>query len=244
MDKWEIQIDEELSTPKFTISSYGIGCAPRGDIIAIKAKSKNGKTFLASIFASVILGAQFGGLKSWVPSRQSKVLYFDTEQNKPNTQALMIRIHKMCGWGIRNNRKLHVFYLREMPLEERMGYIKDKVKEHRPVAVFIDGLADLIPDFNDVTYSQDIIQEIMSMSSMNDCAVFFVLHTNKNDNNMQGHLGTYALKKCADVFCVERDKTGVFHVSETDSRNVAISNFDFVVNEDKIPVFVKKQDKS
>lgn len=239
MDKWEIQIGEELPKLQFTFSLFGTGCAPRGDIIAIKAKSKNGKTFLASIFASVILGTRFGDLKTEIPTRHAKVLYFDTEQNKVNTQALMVRMHRLCRWDMKNNRKLHVYSLREMPQEERMEYIKERVREHRPVAVFIDGIGDLTPDFNDIAYSQDTIQDLMSMSSMNDCAVFFILHTNKNDTNMKGHLGTLATQKCSDIFYVERDNSGTFHVSETDSRNKTIAKFQFIVDETGIPIYRK-----
>ena len=126
-----------------------------------------------------------------------------------------------------------------MSQEERMGYIRKKVKEHRPTAVFIDGIGDLTPDFNDIACSQSAIQTLMSMSSINDCAVFFILHTNKNDTNMKGHLGTLATQKCSDIFHVERDNAGIFHVSETDSRNKTIAEFQFIVDKTGMPVYQK-----
>ena len=117
-DKYEIKLDKWIPKPKYTFTYLGMGCSPRGDIIAIKAKSKNGKTFLATLLSAVILGAKhMGDLKSEYPD-DSKVLYFDTEQNQINTQMLMSRIHVICGWPLENNDRLHVYSMREMPMEE------------------------------------------------------------------------------------------------------------------------------
>lgn len=238
-DKYEIRLDEIIPKPKFTFTSLGRGCSPQGDIIAIKAKSKNGKTFLATIFAAVVLGAEMGDLKSEFPE-ESRVLFFDTEQNKTNTQILMSRIHIMRGWSLSNNDRLHVYSMREMPLSQRMDYIIAKTKEHKPTAVFIDGIADLLQDFNDISTSNQIIGKLMTLSSYNHCAVFFVLHTNKTDGNMKGHLGTLGWQKCSDVFSVEKHKDGTFKVTETDCRNKPIADFVFKVSEDGIPFIPKK----
>ena len=240
-DKYEIRLDERIPKPKFTFTNLGRGCSPQGDIIAIKAKSKNGKTFLATIFAAVILGADMGDLKGEFAD-DSKVLYFDTEQNKINTQILMSRIHIMRGWDLTNNDRLHVYSMREMPMGERMKYIIDKTKKHKPTAVFIDGIADLLNDFNDIASSNELISSLMTLSSYNKCAVFFILHTNKSDGNMKGHLGTLGWQKCSDVFSVEKQKDGTFKVTETDSRNKPISDFTFKVSEDGIP-FIPKTNK-
>ena len=240
-DKYEIRLDERIPKPKFTFTSLGRGCSPQGDIIAIKAKSKNGKTFLATIFAAVVLGAEMGDLKSEFPE-ESRVLFFDTEQNKTNTQILMSRIHIIRGWSLSNNDRLHVYSMREMPLSERMDYIITKTKEHKPTAVFIDGIADLLQDFNDISTSNQIIGKLMTLSSYNHCAVFFVLHTNKTDGNMKGHLGTLGWQKCSDVFSVEKQKDGTFKVTETDCRNKPISDFSFKISDDGIP-FISKTSK-
>lgn len=156
-DKYEIKLDKWIPKPKYTFTYLGMGCSPRGDIIAIKAKSKNGKTFLATLLSAVILGAKhMGDLKSEYPD-DSKVLYFDTEQNQINTQMLMSRIHVICGWPLENNDRLHVYSMREMPMEERLKYIIEQTKKHKPTAVFIDGIADLLLDFNDIASSNELI---------------------------------------------------------------------------------------
>ena len=238
-DKYEVRLGDEGPMPEFTFTSHGIGSSPIGDIVAIKAKSKNGKTFLAAILASVILGAKFDNLEPAL-KYESKILFFDTEQNRPNVQALLQRILILRGWGEERNDRLHVYSLREMHVIERLRYISRKIDALRPTAVFIDGLADLAFDFNDIEQSMDIIVRISQLASTLNCTIFFILHTNKNDNNMKGHLGTLATQKCSDVFHVEKDENDIFNVTETDCRNIPIKDFHFKIDDDGIPYPVQK----
>lgn len=228
----------KYTPPQFLISfSNGTGSLPRGDIAAIKAKSKNGKSFLASIFAAVILGGTFGELAPMASG--SKVIYFDTEQNNPNVQRLQRRVLSMANLPTDTvSGCLKVFKLRRMDMRIRWAFIKTVIEAYRPDAVFIDGVADLIDDFNDIKMSNDIIGHLMQTATECNCAIVFVLHTNKSkeDNNMKGHLGTMAVQKCSDVFEVKRNaQTGVFDVTETESRNVAIPDFSFILDNNGMP---------
>lgn len=239
-DKYEVRLGDEEPVPQFTFLSDGIGSAPIGDIVAIKAKSKNGKTFLAAILASVILGGKFGNIKPTFGDK-SKILFFDTEQNRPNVQALLQRILILRGWDEEHNDRLKIYSLREMHVIERLRYISRKIDTLRPTVVFIDGLADLAFDFNDIEQSQDVIIKISQIASSKGCTIFFVLHTNKNDMNMKGHLGTLAVQKCSDVFYIEKDEEDFFNVTETDCRNIPIKDFSFKIDENGIPYPAKKE---
>lgn len=233
-DKFEVRLGDEEPVPQFSFKSDGIGSAPIGDIVAIKAKSKNGKTFLAAILASVILGGKFGNIRPTFGDK-SKILFFDTEQNRPNVQALLQRILILRGWAEEHNDRLKIYSLREMHVLERLRYISRKIDKLRPTTVFIDGLADLAFDFNDIEQSQDVIIKISQIASSKGCTIFFVLHTNKNDMNMKGHLGTLAVQKCSDVFYIEKDEDAFFNVTETDCRNIPIKDFSFKIDADGIP---------
>lgn len=239
-DKFEVRLGDEEPVPQFSFKSDGIGSSPIGDIVAIKAKSKNGKTFLAAILASVILGGKFGNIRPTFGDK-SKILFFDTEQNRPNVQALLQRILILRGWAEEHNDRLKIYSLREMHVLERLRYISRKIDALRPTAVFIDGLADLAFDFNDIEQSQDVIIKISQIASSKGCTIFFVLHTNKNDMNMKGHLGTLAVQKCSDVFYIEKDDDAFFNVTETDCRNIPIKDFSFKIDNDGIPYPAKKE---
>jgi hypothetical protein len=218
-----------------------VGCAPIGDIVAIKAKPKNGKSLLATVIASVILGAEFGDLKPTI--EDTSVMYFDTEQNKANTALVMERIYNLCGWEKPHPNRLRVYALRKMAHTQRLEYIKEKIRAHKPTAVVIDGIADIMSDFNDIKESSDIIQDMMELSAENNTVIFFILHTNKSDSSMKGHLGSFALQKCSDAFEVTK-KGDTFNVTHTDTRNIQIKDFSFIMDSNGMPASNDNKERS
>ena len=107
--------------------------------------------------------------------------------------------------------------------------------EEKPALAVIDGIVDLLQDFNDIKQSSDVIQALMQISADNDCSVLFVLHENKTDTNMRGHIGSMAVQKCADVFQIEKRNDGTFNVTECECRNIPISDFSFAIDSYGIP---------
>ena len=231
-DEWEIVYGQDIPSLRYSFTCGDVGCAPIGDIVAIKAKPKNGKSLLATVISSVILGAEFGNLKPTI--EDTSVMYFDTEQNKANTALVMERIYTLCGWKKPHPNRLHVYALRKMEHTQRLEYIKEKIRAHKPTAVVIDGIADIMSDFNDIKESSDIIQDMMELSAENDTVIFFILHTNKSDSSMKGHLGSFALQKCSDAFEVTK-KGDTFNVTHTDTRNIQIKDFSFIMDSNGMP---------
>lgn len=239
LDSCKVDLSIDYPEPKFALSREGIGTIPQGDIQAIKAKSKNGKTFLCSI----LMASAFGCDKFSFTSLMVKplVMYFDTEQNERNTAKVIKRVHALIGWDTSTSRDdLQAFSLRKFSDEERLAAIQEAINTRRPTLAIVDGIADLITDFNDVEQSNEVINVMMKLSAENDCAIVCVLHTNKakEDNNMKGHLGTLLLQKCSDVFEVKKVGEGenvTFNVQETDCRNRSIDDFAFKLA-DGLPV--------
>jgi hypothetical protein len=229
--------------PKCLILQQGGGTLPRGDMQVIKAKSKQGKTFLASIFAAVAMGAAFGDLRA--AEKGARVLYFDTEQNKRNACRVARRVHTLCGWSNDDTPRFGWYALRTADTKTRRELICAGIREFKPDLAVIDGVADLIDDFNSVDKSQGLIDELMAVSAEVDCAILFCLHTNKaaDDNNMKGHLGTFAVQKCSDVFQIEK-AGGTFGVKVTECRNEPIKGFSFALNADGIPYPAAEQLKA
>jgi RecA-family ATPase len=231
----EIDLSKDYPQPKYLLYQSDVGTFPRGDIQAIKAKSKNGKSYLCSIFIASVLGNKDFQFES--KENNLVVIYFDTEQNARNTASLVRRVHAMLHWDCKTNHEgFCAFALREKPISERLSIIEDVISKRKPLIVFIDGIADLIENFNDVEQSTDLINELMKVSSSNDCCVCCVLHTNKakDDSGMKGHLGTMLLQKSSDVFEVKKSDD-TFNVTETDCRNLSIEDFAFCIDEHGIP---------
>lgn len=235
LDEYEIDLSAEYPEPKFTLKLSGVGTLPRGDIQAIKAKSKNGKSFLCSVFIASLFGCKDFGFET--TESNPVALYFDTEQNQRNTARLAARVHSLMGWNTKKNRKgFHAYTLRTMETGGRLPFIKGKIAEKKPVIAFVDGIADLIDNFNDVEQSARLINDLMKLSGENDCCVCCVLHTNKakDDSGMKGHLGTMLLQKASDVFEV-RKNGDTFSVTESDCRNQPVDDFAFVIDGQGIP---------
>lgn len=232
---YEVHLGIEYPEPSFTLSMGSVGTFPRGDIQAVKAKSKNGKTFLCSILIASMLGCDKFGFTS--REETPTIIYFDTEQNPRNTARLVARVHTLLGWNTKqDDGRFRAYALRTMDIEQRFPYILDKVKELQPTAVFIDGVADLITNFNDVEQSSNIVNDLMRLSGEFNCCVCAVLHTNKakDDSSMKGHLGTLLLQKASDVLNVRKDDS-TFQVEETDCRNMPIDDFAFSIDINGIP---------
>ena len=234
-ERYKIDLAKTYSEPSYLIKSGGVGTIPRGDIIAVKAKSKHGKTFLCSIFAAVAMGAEWGSLSA--VEKDCKVMLIDTEQNEKNVARVARRIHALAGLDVhKNSGRLLCYALRKMDMAKRWQFIQDRVSEEHPDLLIIDGIADLIADFNNITESQEIIGKLMATSAEFNLSIIFVLHTNKSkeDNNMKGHLGTMAVQKCSDVFEVVKN-VATFNVSVSECRNIPISEFSFILDNDGIP---------
>lgn len=235
LDANEIDLSLEYPEPKFTLKLSGVGTLPRGDIQAIKAKSKNGKSFLCTVFVASLFGCKDFSFES--EENNPMVLYFDTEQNKRNTAKLARRVHTLLGWSVKENHNgFHVYSLRTMDTAERLPFIDGMIVKHKPTVAIVDGIADLIENFNDVEQSTELINHLMKLSADYDCCVVCVLHTNKgkDDSGMKGHLGTLLLQKASDVFEVKKDGA-TFRVSETDCRNQPIDDFAFTIDGHGIP---------
>ena len=238
LDEYQVDLGTEYEEPKYILKLDNVGTFPRGDIQAIKAKSKNGKSFVCSILAASLFGCKDFGFES--QEAEPSILYFDTEQNKRNTAKLARRVHALVGWdGKTNDVRFRAYSLRELDTDQRWPFILERVTARRPSMAIIDGIADLIDNFNDIDQSSTMIANLMRLSSSCDCCLTCVLHTNKakDDSGMKGHLGTLLLQKASDVLEVKKNSDGAaFHVTETDCRNTPINDFSFCINRDGIPV--------
>lgn len=237
-DPRKIDLSEEYPQLEYTIAINGIPCFPKGDIQGIKAKAKQGKTHSILCLMIGILKGSFLNIKSNIDF--PKICYFATEEHKRSVAMLAKKVHRACELEDNtNNDAFLVYSLRSDAVDDRVTYIKAKTEQEHPDIIFIDGVRDLVRDFNNIEESNRIIQFLMQLSEQQDCAVVCVLHTNKaaSDNSMRGHLGTELLNKCSDVLEV-RKEGDIFRVEETDCRNMPTGEWAFSLDDNKIPVAV------
>lgn len=246
--------------PRYLLEYKGVGFSPLGGIQAISGQKKNGKTFVLAQLMAAILGsgserveAKLHGLKAvestveWL-GQQPSVLYVDTEMEQLNTAKVLRRVHWLCGWdsNVANDR-FRVLWLRQVTAEDekpafalRYELIKKAIAWMRPTAVFIDGIRDIIGDFNDNEQSSALVTELMTIATQYNCCIWNVLHanprpTNDDEGKMRGHLGTELGNKVSDTFVSKKNKTerGVtFTVKQMDARGKDVDDWSFEVTDD------------
>ena len=223
--------------PLKTLSMDGVPFAPLKGIHALTGQSGHGKTMLFSQFMAAILNGEFGGLRYELSDliRNPKVLYIDTEMEEENTIAVKNRV---CQMSNRNPQQSYddfkILMLRETEeATDRWRKTLKAIYEVKPTIVFIDGLLDLVSDFNKNDECQRMIYRCMQVASHYGISVWCLVHQNPgNTTKLVGHLGSMLERKVTDVFCCIKetnDKTGevTFTVKQTKARGRDVPKWKF-----------------
>ena len=226
-------LDLSLPTnePKFMFSIGGVPTIPQGELVGIKGRAKMGKSQFEYYLIAIMLASASRGSVKPLQDRY-KILLFDTEQSQASLKKCCQRALNFAGLPPNKNNDCFLpFFMRPLSIEERRTVIADAVEAEKPDIVFIDGVRDLLQDFNSLDQSNDLIQWLLSLTAEYGCTIVSVLHQNKSkdDGNMRGHLGTELLNKLTDCFEVSK-KDGKFLVTCTDSRNVPCGDLAFSIN--------------
>lgn len=236
LEKCRIYRHSQLAEQKFLLEINGVKCFPRGDLVAISGKEKCGKTTVCRMLATAMLRGEYSGIKA--REENLRILWIDTEQAKTSTRSVSRAIDMMCGF---EPEGLQLFFvnLREFEDKEKMrGFVQFMFNQYKPDFVILDGIRDLIHDFNDVTQSSEIVLECMRLASgvtaeeakerelfeRKPCCIACVLHQNKTkeDNAMRGHLGTELANKSGEVWEATREENGMFKFEQTRSRSCPV----------------------
>jgi hypothetical protein len=70
----------------------------------------------------------------------------------------------------------------------------------------LDGILDLIQDFNSVGESFNLVQWLKKITKKHDLLILCVLHLGKKDNLSIGHIGSFLDRKSQSVLRVEKNK--------------------------------------
>ena len=261
VDKYRLDFSEPYKPPRFTLSWMGIPFAPLGGVHNITGQSGNGKTMTIAQFIATILCGEFGNLRYELTDddRPKRVLYIDTEMEKDNTIALKNRVLTMAGRDIsgqyddfiiemyRNMDEVQALDSKGKPILDKHGrptYINPAIVrwrktlkaiwQYKPTVVFIDGVIDVVADFNDNIECQELIFKCMKLASHYDISLWCVLHQNPGGEKLVGHLGSFLERKVTDVIQTKKikdDKTGdvTFEVKQKKARSQDFPDWKFRV---------------
>ena len=214
-----LDFDEPYRPPRYTMERDGVPFADVGELHIISGKPGNGKTGLMSQLEAATLGGRFGnticreighkmeGQDAYmaVPTR---ILHIDTEQGKDDTIAFKNRVISMSGMD-KEQAKEHFFILRLRDTEsarDRWRKILKAIYMVKPTDIFLDGMLDIVEDYNDQKECQPIIRKCMMLATHYDASLWAVLHENPLVDKLVGTLGSITQRKVSEIFTVIKVK--------------------------------------
>lgn len=240
LDEYLIDVAKVIEKEISVSSVNDVALFTLGNLSTITGKAKSRKTFFASAIAASIISGECLGIRS---ERQGVILYLDTEQSDSHVQTVAKRILRLSSLSPNENSpNLIVYALRALSTEERVEVLKAAMDRHKPMFVVIDGIRDLLHDFNNIAESSNLVSLLMKLSTEHHCHLVCILHQNKADTNMRGHAGTELLNKSETVLEVSttNDITAVKAVA---SRGLSPNEIYFQISTSGLPFCCNAPDK-
>lgn len=209
--------------------------AKSGDITAISAQAKSGKTaFVNGIIAAAICAetgedADTFGVRASPRPPGAVVVWIDTEQSEEDAWTNLDRAGRraLCD---DDPEWIRAYYLvGESPTVIRAAIKAEfkRIKEEGASIWFfvIDGITDLMNDPNSIEESQAVCTELRSHTREYACPGIVVIHRNEGEkagSDARGHIGKELNRKSAVVLSLEKDAEEVTSVWTHKSRGAPV----------------------
>lgn len=213
---------EPYRPPRYTMEREGVPFADVGELHIISGKPGHGKTGLMSqLMATVLCGQHGNTVRRSVPHLvrlddgsqaeqmvEVRVLYIDTEQGKDDTIAIKNRVCSMAGIDYtKPTQQFTILRLRDTEeAKDRWRKILKAIHTVRPTDIFLDGMLDIVKDYNDQTECQPIVRRCMMTATEYDASLWAVLHENPLVDKLVGTLGSITQRKVSEIFTVIKVK--------------------------------------
>lgn len=236
-----VDINEQIDAPPVALGigyhdykgdSYLNPTFTYGEMSVIVAPQKNKKSFFKRAIAASYIG---GNSSDYFPNMVTcmkdnrYVLDFDTEQGKYYAQRSFRGVMEMVGYNYRNYLP---FGIKSLSDKEMLLFIDEVIQLYKSKIgmVFIDGIADLCFNPNDIVQSNAVIKKLKEWTELG-IHVCCVIHKTFEKDKAFGHLGTYCQKKCeTSLFLNITDpetKNSPVKVTQKDARGAPFDPFYF-----------------
>lgn len=240
----QIKATDTYETPPQIIWIDNSTIATLGNFSASTGKAKSKKTFnVSAIVAASLAGRQILNYRAHLPEGKQQVLYVDTEQSRFHCHNVLERILRLAGLPTTcDNENLDFICLREYSPSVRIEVIDYALRQGKGYGlVIIDGIRDLMLDINSTGESVEVINKMMEWSSKYNLHIHCVLHLNKGDNNVRGHIGTEMSNKAETVLVISKsnENPAISEVHALHIREKEFKPFAFTVDEGGLPVMAE-----
>ena len=164
--------------------------------------------------------------------------YFITNFDVTNlhVRKCVRRVHRLMGWSEhKSNDRLIVCELCEYSTSERLDIVERLIYHFKPDFVFLDGVKELIASINNETTATDICYYLRKWSIQTNSHICSVLHENKGDTHLRGHVGTELQNKSETVVSVVKLDKYTSKVIPRLTRNEEFNEFYFEIDSNGLP---------
>jgi hypothetical protein len=170
-------------------------------------------TIIAGLIASSMQFNDVFGIKVTFPPDRKGIVYFDTETAEFDFYKQIDRIKSLADIQTVPDY-FAAFNFREDEPPAILEFIEHYLKEKMPPVVIIDGLLDLIYDFNDSIASKKLVNLIKRWGKKYNCLIIGVIHQGKTTGgNTLGHLGAMTDRYAQTTIEIIRNKDNTFTIS-------------------------------
>lgn len=206
----------------------GVAVAHSGNLITIAAALKSGKSSVIAAMIASMMGEgdrDYLGFSGSNPDGKA-VLHFDTEQSRGDHYQMMMRALRRAGITTPPAWFFSYSLLTLSPQERRIAI--DEMARHVAKtqglhSIFIDGVADLALDVNDLTEASSLVADLHLLATETACVIANALHHNPGGEKTRGHLGSQIERKSESVLVLRKDGDAI-SVSCKPARRAEISD--------------------
>ena len=241
IEESRVQLTDNIPKPPACLSFFAgndkriVGTL--GNFIVVSGKAKSGKTYLTSCIAASWLADNFiiDTILGELPEGRKVLLYIDTEQGKYHVHVVMKRIQALTG--LAELPTLLVFSLRPYATKERLDIIRKLIYSTDGLgAVIIDGIRDTVFSINDEIEATERTTDLLQWTQQQDICLVTIIHENKGDRNLRGHLGAELTNRAETVISVTKNKAECMsEVNPEYCRNRDFEPFSFTITENGMP---------
>lgn len=245
-----IPLDKPLPPPETLISigehQFKGNCYPTtvmtaGSFSVIAAPSKSKKT----LFKTQLCATYIGGNASYrFPNIHSHrredyyILDFDTEQSEYYAQRTFKSVADIVGTIY---PQYLTFKICHLSAEERVAFIEKVLERFRGKVklVFIDGIADLMNDVNNLEWSNQIVHKLIKWADDYKIHICTIIHVAYGVTKATGHLGSAVTKKAETVFLLKVDDNdkNIVEVLPQYTRGYPFDSFKFMVDSNDFTIY-------
>lgn len=213
-DRYRITLEKQIEQPEPSITIAGAAIASPGNITAISAAAKAGKTAVTGVIAAGAISPNgiidgFADLQVISNPNGRAVISFDTEQSEADQQYKVNTVCKRAG--IESTPDYYREYnIRQLTTAEYQQVTDDICEAcNRKFGgihvIIIDGGADYILSVNDEEAASRIVQYFTHLAIKYKCPVIVVVHQNPGSDKERGHFGSEIQRKCYGLLTITKE---------------------------------------